>query len=216
LTPSGALDTSFGTGGVVVLSPVAAAWGVGLESNGNIVLAGQETVASGTLAYMAAQLTPTGAADLGFGNSGIVTVPIGSIAAGLAMAIQPSDGDILVTGNADAGRPVVATVRLHPDGSFDTSFGSGGIATFPGRGINAIALQSTGDILLAGTGPSAVRLLPTGSIDTSFGRRGFAYAPIGTKGSANGVAVQPDGNIVLTGAAVVSGYTVQVVARLLG
>jgi uncharacterized delta-60 repeat protein len=215
LTAGGVLDTTFGNGGVVTLPPNAAAWGVALQANGDIVLAGQE-VYGGTQAFMAAELTPGGAPDSSFGNAGIVTVPIGSLAAGMAVAVQPSNGDILVSGNAYTGTPVGATVRLLPNGSLDQSFGSRGISTAAGWGINAMALQGNGDVLLAGSGPSAMRLLPDGTLDTSFGKRGLAFAPIGTKGSANGVAVQPDGMILLTSAAILSGWNVQVVSRLAG
>src|SRR5581483_10685724 len=76
LTPSGALDSSFGSGGITVLAPVGAAWGVGIEGNGSIVLGGQATQSDGTQAYMAAMLTPWGTPVANFGTSGVAIVPV--------------------------------------------------------------------------------------------------------------------------------------------
>jgi uncharacterized delta-60 repeat protein len=212
LTPSGAVDASYGSGGVSVLGPVGSAWGMVLQPNGDAVLGGQQTY-NGTQVFMVARLLPSGAPDQGFGRSGIVTVPIGSKAAGMAVALQ-DNGDILMTGNASADTPQIATVRLLPDGSLDPSFGTAGIATFVGSGVNAMTLESSGEILLAGAGPSATLLSTAGAIDPAFGKRGMAFATIGVKGSANGVTVQPDGKIVLTGATNLSGFVVMAVARI--
>ena len=65
-----------------------------------------------------------------------------------------------------------------------------------------MALQPDGKILLAGWGANwnfgffAVRFLPNGSLDTTFGSNGIASGP---GGYALGIAVQPDGHIVLAG-----------------
>jgi hypothetical protein len=83
-----------------------------------------------------------------------------------------------------------------------------------GSGVNAMTLESSGEILLAGAGPSATLLSTAGAIDPAFGKRGMAFATIGVKGSANGVTVQPDGKIVLTGATNLSGFVVMAVARI--
>jgi uncharacterized delta-60 repeat protein len=212
LTPGGALDTSYGSGGVTLLGPVGGAWGMTLQPNGDVVLGGQETY-NGTQAFMLARLLANGAPDTSFGQQGVVTVPIGSTAAGMAVALQ-SNGDILMTGNATAGTRVIATVRLLPNGSLDPSFGSSGIATFAGSGVNTMALESDGEILLGGAGPSVSLLTTSGTLDPAFGRQGIAFAIIGTNGSANGVTVQSDGKIVLTGATNLAGHVVMVVARV--
>ena len=63
-----------------------------------------------------------------------------------------------------------------------------------------MALQADGKILLAGWGANfgffAVRFLPNGGLDTTFGSHGIASGP---RGYALGIAVQPDGHIVLAG-----------------
>jgi uncharacterized delta-60 repeat protein len=214
LNPDGSLDQSFGNSGIELLGPAAAAWGMALQSNGDIVLAGQQAY-NGAQAYMAARLLPNGTPDASFGRAGIVTLAIGKTAVGLAMALQ-TDGRILVTGNANTGTLQVATARLMPDGSLDPSFGSKGIATFPGSGVNAMALQQNGQIVLAGAGASAIRLNADGSPDLTFGKRAIAFAPIGTHDSANGVAIQSNGMIVLAGEAAISGAMRLSVIRLAG
>lgn len=215
LTSSGALDQSFGNQGVELLAPNAAGWGMSLEADGTIVLGGVE-VYGGTNAYMAARLLPNGSPDPSFGAGGIVTVPIGTSATGLAVTTQP-DGDVVLTGNAIIGSQVAATVRLLPSGALDQSFGTGGVNTVPGGGVNAIALDANGKIVLAGPGPSAVRINPNGSLDTTFGKGGLAIVSLGVKASANGVVVQPaDGKLVLTAAAAISGRITLLDVRLFG
>jgi uncharacterized delta-60 repeat protein len=218
LNGNGAIDTSFGTSGTTTLSPPAAAWGMVRQSDGKFVLAGQEEY-NGTSAYMAARVLPDGAVDSGFGNGGIVTVPIGSNAIGDAIALQ-GNGKLILAGSAYIGNAVTATtVRLGPNGSLDRGYGSGGIASIPyAHAINAVTVDAQARILLAGTGATAVRLKPDGSADQSFGSSGIFTAQLGTSAdAANGVTIQPaDGKIVLSGVAHVGGRAVLSVVRLSG
>jgi uncharacterized delta-60 repeat protein len=215
LTPSGAVDSSFGSGGVELLAPTAAGWGMVLQQNGDVVIGGEEQI-SGTWAFMAARLTTSGAPDPTFGNGGIVTISIGQKAVGLAIALQP-DGRIVMTGNANTGTAVIGTVRLNANGTLDSTFGSGGISTFAGDLSQAVAIEPNGDIVLGGAGASAVRLLPNGTIDQSFGKRGMAIVPLGTNDAANGVTYDAvDGNLLLTGVATVNGAVVMTVIQLTG
>jgi uncharacterized delta-60 repeat protein len=86
--------------------------------------------------------------------------PVNGLLNARALALQP-DGKILVAGSAvtSTGAADYAVARLNADGSADASFGAGGTAlvplsfspgapAFPG---GAIALQSDGRIVLAGT-----------------------------------------------------------------
>jgi uncharacterized delta-60 repeat protein len=187
---------------------------MGLDSNGNIVLAGQETY-NGRQAYMAARLLPNGTPDPSFSGDGIVTLPIGTSAIGLAMAVQPDD-KVVVTGTANTGHLNVVTVRLNTDGSLDQSFGTAGIASYPGSGVNQMALESDGQIVLVGAGASAIRLNADGTPDPTFGNRALAFLPIGTHDVANGVAIQPDGKIVLAGEVTINAAMQLSVIRLWG
>src|SRR5690349_7533616 len=111
--------------------------------------------------------------------------------------------------------------RLTPAaGALDPSFGTDGVALVDpiaagsppgGRPVNAAALQPDGRIVLAGTNASnghfaVVRLTPDGALDSRFGSGGeaeiaFDNAPGANVAAnlANGVAVQPDGKLVVVG-----------------
>jgi uncharacterized delta-60 repeat protein len=203
LNTDGTLDTSFGSGGVELLNPTAADWGLAVESDGSLVLGGEEQNSKGAWSYMVARLTANGTTYSSFGHGGIMIIPIGTTAAGLAVTVQ-SDGKIILTGNAIEQNHVVATVRLLPSGAFDTTFGQRGISTFPGTGGQAVAMEGS-QIVLAGPGAAAVRLNSNGAIDTTFGKRGLALAPLGTNDAANGVVIDPlDNTILLAGVATVN------------
>jgi uncharacterized delta-60 repeat protein len=218
LTPAGQLDHTFGSGGVTVLAPTAAAWGMGEQADGSLVIAGQQLY-NGTMAYIVARLTPSGAPDAGFGKGGIVTLPIGQTAVAYAMAITPG-GQIVVSGNAtsSSGSWIVPTVELNPDGSLNRSFGQGGIEQLSGQGVNALTLDPHGHILLAGCGASLVRLNADGSPDLTFNDgRGYAVYTDGASSAANGVALQPpNGKIILAGTADINGALQVLVMRLIG
>jgi uncharacterized delta-60 repeat protein len=213
LNANGSIDSGFGNGGYTTFSPDGVAWGLVLQPDGRIVLAGEAT-SGGQRVYMAARVRSNGTPDSSFGGGGIAMIPVGSNAWGMAIARQP-DGKLLVTGTAVSGSNVVATARLNTNGTLDSSFGSGGIAKFNGAGVNAMTLQSSGKILLAGVGASVVRLNANGSMDTSFGDRGLAWAQTGSSDAANGVTIQPsDGKIVLAGGATINGRIVLSVVRM--
>jgi uncharacterized delta-60 repeat protein len=135
------------------------------------------------------------------------------------MALQP-DGKILLGANTDpnAFSRDFNLLRFNPDGSLDTSFGSGGTASTEignhgDDSLHAIALQPDGKIIAAGdtyTVPqdldwdrdfALVRFNPDGSLDTSFDSDGILTTTINTRDGdvVNSVAVQPDGKIVAAG-----------------
>ena len=105
-------------------------------------------------------------------------------------------------------------VRLNPDGSLDSSFGTGGVVRTPIDLIPggyehamAIALGSNGSILLAGGAQADqandfafVRYTSSGALDPSFSNDGIATVDVGLYDIAYGVAIQPaDQKIVAVG-----------------
>jgi uncharacterized delta-60 repeat protein len=155
-------------------------------------------------------LLSPGDLDPTFGNGGLVTTPppptFGLYAQHVAVQ---GDGRILV---ADLvrhykGQPSIELIRYQSDGSLDTSFGSNGMVGVPvPRGslnLVGMALQSDGRILVSGTltGFALARYNSDGSLDTSFGAGGTVNTPFPGYFfvAAPGVAVQPDGAIVLAG-----------------
>ncbi len=152
--------------------------------------------------------------DSTFGSGGkVVTDFFGRSNGAAAIAVQ-SDGKIVVAGGAltALGPGDFAVARYNPDGSLDTSFGSGGRVTtdFAGRSDNgvAVAVQPDGKILVAGAADMAVtqfdfalvRYNADGSLDSTFGAGGKVTTDFnGGLDAASSIALQADGKIVLAG-----------------
>jgi uncharacterized delta-60 repeat protein len=110
---NGTIDTTFGSHGATVSAfpgePYAAALGLAVQSNGDVVAAGTTGVSpafGGTTSDFAlARYTTTGQLDTTFGTNGLVTTAFGTggsdKAQASAIAIQ-SDGKIVVVGYANS------------------------------------------------------------------------------------------------------------------
>ncbi len=239
--PDGSLDPTFGSGGMattVFTSTAsnfkAAASGVALQADGKFVVEGFQSwsTATGIVKQgMVLRYNADGSLDTTFGNGGVVTtvLPFGSTQntgfMGVAIyrnAGTANDGKILVTGYVhtvtSSGQGVTewAVVRYNPDGTLDTSFGSGtGYAiisdpkfTYPDDTSRAVAIDSDGKAIIVGSAwaygaplsPSylqVARLNVDGSLDATFGNGGL----VATAGAGwfSAVAVQPDGKIIAAG-----------------
>jgi uncharacterized delta-60 repeat protein len=234
LNPDGSVDGTFAGRGWATFGSNAASWGMAVQPDGKIILGGEAAEPGGAdlldsvlglvnkrleggNEYIVARVLPSGTLDPSFGDRGFARVKIGSKALATALALQP-DGKILLSGNAFTNKPVVATVRLLPSGALDPGFGNGGIAEQAVyNGVNAIALQGDGKIVLGATGPTAIRLNPDGTPDQLFGDGGVVHLGPGNGNAANGVTIQPStGKIVLSGVATLSGHVELSIARLLG
>jgi uncharacterized delta-60 repeat protein len=102
LTPTGALDPTFGAGGTATIdfgSLADLAAGAALQPNGKIVVAGY-TQASEDVAV--ARLNANGSPDATFGVAGKATVDFGVATFGQAVALQ-SNGRIVVAGQKTGG-----------------------------------------------------------------------------------------------------------------
>jgi uncharacterized delta-60 repeat protein len=129
-----------------------------------------------------------------------------------ATALQ-ADGKILVAGTITFGnnRYACGVSRFNPDGSLDATFDGDGkayglIGSQSLFTCRAITVLTDGKILLAGsTSPTGgsdfalMRFNSNGSLDTSFNSVGYVTTNIAGYDSANAIAVQPDGKIVLAG-----------------
>jgi uncharacterized delta-60 repeat protein len=149
-----------------------------------------------------ADLDPT------FDGDGIITTSINELNFGNDLAIQ-SDGKIVVIGTTFTTSQDFAVTRYNPNGSLDTTFGSGGIVTTSfgnSATANAVAISSDGKIVVAGNlsvnGTSeilVVRYNADGSLDSSFGSGGIVSTLIQDLASAEDVVLQSNGKIVVTG-----------------
>ena len=226
-TADGALDQSFGTGGLVVTRSAQRSFvanAVALQSDGRILVAGMVSdLASASLQLAVARYNPDGSADDGFGSAGMAATPVGAAGAGAStLALRP-DGRILVAGTAFAHGTTSDTFALAcftPAGKLDLSFGNDGLVETQvgasGAAVQALALQPDGRILVAGTafsnGPTdddfaLVRYTADGRLDTGFGSGGIVTTDFGSGEAggrpaldrAGGVAIESDGKIVVGG-----------------
>jgi uncharacterized delta-60 repeat protein len=207
--PKGQVDTSYGSNGFAAGAANTRLLGTAVQSDGKVVAVGASGYTTGTVHLLVMRFTSSGHLDSSF-SGGQVNGAANVI--GSAVAVQP-DGKIVVagtlsdaTGNSKLGAFVE---RFNSNGSADGSFGSGGVVTtLTGAGhgqSNAIALSSTGEIVVAGDGTittgadqffpgvAVIRIGPSGHLDTS------EVVDLGRYSIANGVAVQSDGKIVVGG-----------------
>jgi uncharacterized delta-60 repeat protein len=236
-TASGALDRSFGSGGVahgpaVAGSQGSLARGVAIQPDGKLVVVGKGTDSSGYArnGILVERFNANGSLDTGFGSGGVVNVAANSFGDGYAVAIQ-AGGKIVATGSIDAAGggggvyPRVAVVRLNPNGSLDTSLRGGGVDVVDLGAFSyalSVALQGDGKIVIGGSQapglqvPNALiaRLTSAGAVDWAVAKQ---YAIGAASSTFNSVAIQPNGAIVGGGAAS-SGQTgaVAFVARFTG
>src|SRR6202011_5509761 len=109
--------------------------------------------------------------------------------------------------NVNGTDEIIAT-RYTSRGQADNGFGNRGMVVVDiggSAGVDsgaALALQSDGKIVIAGTGAAAgqgdfavVRLNPNGSLDGTFGHGGVVTIPIGQQAYATAVLVDHAGDI---------------------
>jgi uncharacterized delta-60 repeat protein len=129
------------------------------------------------------------------------------------VAVQP-DGKVLAT--TDLG----SVYRYTAQGTSDPSWADNGVlrlGTSSGDFASGIAIQPDGKIVVVANLNSAdgelLRYLPNGKPDLTFADSGRRSIPVGVNGnSPAGVAIQPDGKIVVVGSASDNNYD-QYVAR---
>ena len=222
----GTLDTSFGGTGKVI-TPISsshdAASSVAIQSDGKIVAAGT----SGNFPnfdFAVVRYNTDGTLDTSFNGTGKVITQVGSSGdVAYSVAIQ-SDGKIVVVGYSFNGAGAAfAVVRYNTNGSLDTSFnGTGKVITPMGSNdvARSVAIQSDGKIVVAGNSPNdgadpafaVVRYNTNGSLDTSFGGTGKVITQVSSGvESANSVAIQADGKIVVAGGSQGADYDFAVV-----
>jgi uncharacterized delta-60 repeat protein len=220
---SGALDTTFGTGGFAFLGEYSRdhlrhAGALAIQTDGRIVVAGTAWSAPRTERMFVDRLLPDGRVDASFGDSGRVEVGFhAQESSAYGIALQ-ADGKTVVTGTASTwGTPELELVafRLHTDGTLDPAFGSGGVVrTGVAAQGRAMALAPDGRIVVVGdsSGDSRiVRLLSNGSIDPGFGSDGVFVAADRLLG---GLSVGPGGEVITVGTAFVGTRQLATALRL--
>ena len=169
-TQNGAADSTFGAArnGVVAVAGITVA-GAALESDGSIVVAGSAVSSGKTIAALA-RYTSGGVPDPAFGpnGNGLVTTNIDSSGSSEfdAVAIEPSDGEIVAAGSA-----------LDPADSTDTAVVARYIGETPeltaldpadgGVGAASFTLTVTGDNFVSGS-PGSEVLWNNAALTTTF------------------------------------------------
>lgn len=217
LNTNGALDTTFDTDGIVSLNPNHyEPYGLAIQSNGRIVVAGTSSIfAGGDISTV--RLLTSGALDTSFDSDGIaVTSVYAGDSEARSLTIQ-TDGKIVVGGGpgANGSETEAAIVRYNSNGSLDTSFDGDGIKLSNlniGNGdkyFNDLVAQTDGKILAIGDTTYGLtslfviedftifRLNTDGNFDSSFDGNGIVRSQWCEQGSD--LALQTDGKIVAIG-----------------
>ena len=217
---NGSIDPTFGNAGVVTTSFGTSgcfASAMAIQADGKIVAAGTNyRDFSSDSDFAVARYNADGSLDSSFGGGGFVSTDFNQgLDAALSVALQ-ADGKIITAGSAVSGASFYdfALVRYLANGTLDSTFGSGGkVESDLGSNnldqANAVALQSDGKIVAAGTTIARngldqffaiTRYNSDGTLDNSFGRRGLTTVDFGSFSQrARSVLLQTDGKIVAVG-----------------
>lgn len=213
-TFAGSLDSTFGgvdgpPGTAITTIPrTLSANALAVQPDGRLVAAGFGGTQNGP-DFMLARFEPDGTLDTSFAG-GIVTANVSTFSNGdaaNAVVIQ-SDGKIVAAGSAtpSGGGSDFALVRYNPDGTLDTSFGTGGkVRTDFAAGdvIRGLVVQADGRIVAAGSDGAdfaLARYNADGSLDTSFGTGGKVTTDFGgALDRAWALVLQSDGALIAGG-----------------
>lgn len=210
----GSPDTSFGTDGAV--TPGFWVAGVAVQSDGKIVVGGDERVVSGsseTSDWAVARYNANGTPDTTFGSSTgqVITQPggIAADASAVGVVVEPDD-NIIVGGEQSLDAATwthgYGAICFNADGSVNTAFGTNGETNSGNenlmllQGAASMAEAANGDFVLAGgdmedapDGPSDIVFSETGAIVSN---EGGSQAI--TNAEFSGVVSRPDGTLVFS------------------
>ncbi len=219
------LDTTFGTSGKVFTdfnSNSEIGNSMVIQPDGKIILAGTGLVTSANAYnFCVARYNTNGTLDTSFGTNGKANFEITNYnnsykrdyATGIALQ---SDGKIVISGycpdaNFSSADNESAVIRLNTNGTLDTTYATNGILRF-GFGsahcqANNIAIQPDNKVVVAGYSTTTssdhdfavARINTDGTLDTDFSNDGKQVINLGTYDSANSIAIQPDGKILVAG-----------------
>ncbi len=181
---------------------------VAVQSDGKLVVAGYSSEPDAAGSFTVARFNPDGSLDTSFDGDGSTFTDFGTTGPQEAFGIAIQSGGAIVA--AGMSGTDVAVARYNAvDGSLDTGFdGDGKVTTDFGTntldGAADLALQTDGRIVAAGISEAdfgVARYNTNGSLDTGFGTGGKVHTDVsfGYFDTANAVALQSDGKIVVSG-----------------
>ena len=213
LGTDGRLDSSFGTNGAVrtVLSLTESVVAVDIDDEERLIAVGSQiNTTSGLKVVLVLRYDSDGRLDTTFDGDGWVTHDLSALTASFTIntgAVDPR-GRIVIGGDVSGSS---ALIRLHPDGSLDTAFGVGGVATLSatnsGYSIHAVTFDGQDRIVFGGVGAEEFylgRVLDDGTPDVTFdGDGSVTIDPTPDDGfDANvirGVALDQNGAVIAGG-----------------
>lgn len=212
LDRDGALDPSFGNGGIADLGfDRALSTGLTLQADGK-VLALADRAGSNPADAVLIRLLRNGQLDPRFGVGGVVGIDLGPHTSPSAIALQ-SGGSILVGGTDDASGIFLA--RYDRSGRLDQSFGTSDVVrSRVANGLADLRVESDGGIVVLGEQAVAVgsrwvvaRFDRNGSPDASFGRQGSVVTKVSTSefGTPLRLLPSPQGKLLAVGSLMQSG-----------
>jgi uncharacterized delta-60 repeat protein len=213
-TSDGELDEDFGEGGKVLTSFTEdsdSAYALTLQDDGKIVVGGEANFGTSATGqdFAIARYNPDGTLDESFGEAGLATLALASDAGRdviYALASVQIDGETRLL--AAGGEGDFSLARFDENGDPDPTFGSEGkVTAVLGSAIGAayaLAVTDEGDAFVAGHHTNAfalVRLDVNGDKVASFGDAGTTVTALNEDNwsRAQGIALEPDGKIVLGG-----------------
>lgn len=214
-------DSTFNGTGVASINTLGTAddqaRAIAIDGSGNIVVAGSTGTATGG-AFLLSRFTDDGTLDSTFGTGGVVTDNFskgsGDNAYGLAI---DSSGRLIVAGaiNGAFQQSDVGLARYLPDGTLDTSFGTGGHVETNTDGSDENVIESAYDLAVDGSGNIITvgragtlsgfslsnsilveRYDSAGNLDTTFNSTGIL---LGEDGFGRAVAIDGNNKIVVAG-----------------
>ncbi|HET9103412.1 MAG TPA: hypothetical protein VFN55_08665 [Solirubrobacteraceae bacterium] len=224
----GALDTSFGSGGIVDI-PIGDAHSaldrtLAIDPSSGEMFLGGTAQSGGTGDFAVAAVDASGAAESGFGTAGHVLTAVPGGDAQIESLVLDGSG-LVVAGTAQSGS-AAGVMRYTANGGADPSFDGGGPAIVPiGTGSASAAysalVQSDDKIVVGGYGGfsggsclALARLNQGGGLDTTFGHgTGVSHMCLGQFSAVNAITSGPDGIDAAGYEVTSSGSTRLVVAR---
>ncbi len=206
-TANGALDASFGTGGLVITNfgtGDEAGTALALQTDGRIVQSGS----IGGDGIGVARFDANGVLDATFGVAGKAKIAFNySSYPVTGLMVQPS-GRIVAVGSPDSGsNAIFILVGLNETGKLDNTFA----AEFGGKYSEgtSVAVQADGKIVMAGYyrdgfsfnyDIAVARFNLDGTLDETFGEGGWATLDFGSEDDGScAVLVQDNGKIIVVG-----------------
>ncbi len=205
----GNIDNSFGSMGIKKYSSVAI-HSLELTGNNNILISGAKSFeAQSRNSFFVSLLDQNGQEIADFGSDGMASFDFNSFNTTCTYQMIQQDGKIVLLGNTAENQSIVPMLRLHLDGSLDTTFsGDGKLLADMGYDIDRnLCINNTGDDKYLSLGLIDfddllfARINQNGSLDSDFGQEGIAVnmcCPDNTF-AARSVFVQQNGNFLILG-----------------